>query len=351
MAPIKLVTIVGARPQFIKAFPLSRALKHAGEFDEIVVHTGQHFDEAMSDVFFSELEMEEPRYRFSIRSHTHGAMTAEMLSAVEGVLIEERPRAAIVFGDTNSTLAGALAAAKLQIPLVHIEAGLRSFNRTMPEEINRVVTDHLSALLLCPTAQAIRNLSREGIEHGVHRTGDLMYDATLLATPVAERRCDVLTRFGLAEKNYSVATVHRAANTDDAQSLGAVMDYIAQAARERPVVLALHPRTRKALERFGIGAERPGVVVSGPLGYLDMTKLLHHAALVLTDSGGVQKEAYFHRVPCIILRDETEWTELVEAGWNRLWRGGDFRPRREIADYGQGRAAEEIAGLLGRAFS
>jgi len=348
MARIKLVTVVGARPQFIKAFPLSRALKAAGQFEEILVHTGQHFDEAMSDVFFSELEMDEPRYRFSVQSGNHGAMTAEMLSAVEGVLLRERPRAAIVFGDTNSTLAGALAAAKLQIPLVHVEAGLRSFNRDMPEEINRVVADHLSALLLCPTAQAIRNLSREGIERGVHRTGDLMYDATLLATPVAERHSDALSRLGLENKGYCVATLHRAANTGDAQSLAGAIDYIEQAARERPVVLALHPRTRKALERFGIEAGRKGVIVTPPLGYLDMTKLVHHAALVLTDSGGLQKEAYFHRVPCITLRDETEWTELVEAGWNRLWRGDDFRPRREIADYGGGDAAGEIAGLLAR---
>ncbi|MBV8976627.1 MAG: UDP-N-acetylglucosamine 2-epimerase (non-hydrolyzing) [Alphaproteobacteria bacterium] len=351
MAPIKIVTVVGARPQFIKAFPLSRALKRCGAFEEVMVHTGQHFDDAMSAVFFSELEMEPPRHQFSVRARAHGAMTAEMLSAVEVALLEERPHAVIVFGDTNSTLAGALAAAKLQIPLVHVEAGLRSFNRAMPEEINRIVTDHLSTMLLCPTAQAIANLGSEGIAEGVHPCGDLMYDATLLTMPIAERRSNVIARLGLAERGYAVATVHRAANTDDPASLAAVVDYITDAARKRPVVLALHPRTRDALQRFGIDAQQPGMILSGPLGFLDMTKLVHHAALVLTDSGGLQKEAYFHRVPCITLRDETEWTETIACGWNRLWRGEDFRARREIGEYGDGHAADEIVGLLQKALS
>jgi UDP-GlcNAc3NAcA epimerase len=342
----KIVTVVGARPQFIKAFALSRALDKAQDFEEVVVHTGQHFDDNMSAVFFSELGMRPPRHHFSIRSSTPGAMTGEMLAAIERALVAEKPDAVIVYGDTNSTLAGALAAAKLSIPLVHIEAGLRSFNRRMPEETNRIVADHLSRMLICPTKVAVANLKREGITEGVHLTGDLMYDTTLFAIPLAEEKSQILERLGLAPGGYGIATVHRAQNTDDMRALGPLLDYIAEQANRQPIVFPVHPRTRAALTRAGLDAARRGIAVIEPLGYLDMCKLLHHAAVVLTDSGGVQKEAFFHRVPCVTLRDETEWTETIDCGWNRLWRTPGYAPRREISDYGRGDAAGEIVAVL-----
>jgi UDP-GlcNAc3NAcA epimerase len=341
-----LVTVVGTRPQFVKAFPLSRALGDSPDFREVMIHTGQHFDDNMSAVFFAELGIRPPDHHFAVTSTAHGAMTGEMLARIEQVLLSERPDAVVVYGDTNSTLAGALAAAKLGIALVHIEAGLRSFNRAMPEEINRVVADQLAQLLVCPTRAAIRNLKNEGITRGVHLTGDLMYDAMRLATPIAERASTVLERLGIAEKSYGVATVHRAANTDHDAALGPVLDYIAAEARKQPIVFPVHPRTVGAMKRAGLDPNRPGIMVIEPVGYLDMCKLLHHANLVLTDSGGVQKEAYFHRVPCVTLRDETEWTETVACGWNRLWRGPDYAPRRDIADYGGGDAAGEIVQLM-----
>lgn len=346
-----IVTVAGTRPQFVKAFALSRALGSAADFEETLIHTGQHFDDNMSAVFFSELGIPAPRHHFSIRGATHGAMTGEMLEGIERVLIEERPDAVVVYGDTNSTLAGALAAAKLHIPLVHIEAGLRSFNKRMPEEINRIVADHLSRILICPTRTAIANLRNEGVTNGVHLAGDLMYDATMLATPIAERSSTVLSRLGLAPKGYGVATIHRAANTDDAAALAPLLDYVAAAAAKQPIVFPVHPRTVSAMARAGLDPNRPGIVIVEPVGYLDMCKLLHHASVVLTDSGGVQKEAFFHRVPCVTLRDETEWTETVECGWNRLWREPDYKPRRDIADYGNGNAAGEIVAILREALA
>jgi UDP-GlcNAc3NAcA epimerase len=352
---MKIVTIAGARPQFIKAFALSRALAEAPDFDEVLIHTGQHFDDNMSAVFFTELGIRPPDHHFTISqsgSHSgHGAMTGEMLEKIEQVLIAEKPAAVIVYGDTNSTLAGALASAKLGIPLVHVEAGLRSFNRAMPEEINRVVADHVSDLLFCPTRAAVENLAREGVAKGVHRTGDLMYDAMRLATPIAERNSGILEAVGVTPKAYAVATIHRAANTDDPAALKPVLDYLAAQSKTRPVIFPVHPRTLAALKRAGLDPERDGIAVIAPVGYLDMCRLLHHAALVLTDSGGVQKEAYFHRVPCVTLRDETEWVETVENGWNRLWRGPDYAPRRDIDEYGDGHAAQEMVALLRRALS
>lgn len=343
----KLVTVVGARPQFIKAFALSRALSAASDFEEVLVHTGQHFDDNMSTVFFDELGIAPPRHHFTVSATTQGALTAEMLSNIEQVLIAERPDAVAVYGDTNSTLAGALAAVKHGgIKLVHIEAGLRSFNRDMPEETNRIVADHLSHILFAPTRVAVANLKREGIESGVHLVGDLMYDAMLLATPIAERASKITEMLGLKRREYGVATIHRAHNTGDAAALAPLIDYLAREAQEQPIVFPVHPRTVAALARAGLDPRRPGIVVIEPVGYLDMCRLLHDAAIVLTDSGGVQKEAYFHRVPCVTLRDETEWTETVEAGWNRLWRGPDYRPRRDIADYGDGNAAREIVEAL-----
>jgi UDP-GlcNAc3NAcA epimerase len=347
----KIATVVGARPQFIKAFALSRALKQAPDFEEILIHTGQHFDDNMSAVFFTELQIPPPRYHFAIHGGSHGTMTARMLEEIEDVLLQERPDAVVVYGDTNSTLAGALAAAKLRIPLIHIEAGLRSFDKRMPEEINRVVVDHLSDVLICPTRAATDNLAREGIARGTHLAGDLMYDAMRIATPVAERTSTILETLGLSPGGYGVATIHRAANTDDHAALARVLDFVAAEARGRPIVFPLHPRTLAAAAGSGLDPKRPGVRVIAPVGYLDMCRLLHHSSVVLTDSGGVQKEAYFHRVPCITLRDQTEWTETIECGWNRLWLSDGYKERREIPDYGDGNAAAQIVTIVRSALS
>jgi UDP-GlcNAc3NAcA epimerase len=341
---MKILTIVGARPQFIKAAAVSRAIQETDGLSEVMVHTGQHFDSNMSDVFFEELDIPKPRHHLDINGGGHGDMTGRMLMAIEPILLAEKPDWVIVYGDTNSTLAGSLAASKLHVPVAHVEAGLRSFNRRMPEEINRLVTDHLSTLHFCPTATAIANLAAEGVTKGVHHVGDVMYDATLFAIDKAEKNSGLIADMRLDLDGYAVATVHRAENTDDPHQLRAVIDFLHEQARKHPVVLPLHPRTQQAVSRMGMGLD--GLRVIGPVGYLDMAKLLHHAVEVYTDSGGLQKEAYFHRVPCITLRDETEWTETITHGWNRLWRGPDYVSRREIGEYGMGRAAFKIANLL-----
>lgn len=343
---MKLATVIGTRPQYVKAAPVSAAIAASDAIEETVIHTGQHFDDNMSGVFFRELKLPPPRYELNIHGGTHGKMTAQMLTAVEEILLASQPDAVMVYGDTNSTLAGALAAAKLNIPLMHVEAGLRSFNRRMPEEINRVMTDHLSDVLLCPTAQAITNLGAEGISQGIHHIGDVMYDATMLALPLAERDSNVLHQFGLMDKGYAVATVHRAENTDAADTMRKVVTYIADQAARQPIIWPLHPRTRINAAKFGIALDIPGVTLSEPLGFLDMCLLLDRAAIVFTDSGGVQKEAYFHRVPCVTLREETEWVETVTHGWNRLWTGPDYLPRCEIADYGAGDAAQKAVKAI-----
>lgn len=339
-------TVVGARPQFIKAAPVSHALVRAG-VREILVHTGQHFDALMSDVFFDELAIPKPAYNLEVNSLGHGAMTGRMLEKLEGAMLSEKPDIVLIYGDTNSTVAGALAAAKLHIPVAHVEAGLRSFNRRMPEEINRVMADHVSTLLFCPTSTAVANLAREGVTQGVHAVGDVMYDTTLAAIERSACRSDVLERLQVTPGAYAVSTIHRAENTDDKARFARVMAWLTKAAADMPVVMPVHPRTRKIMAARGV--EPANVRLIDPLGYLDMTRLVHHAAHVFTDSGGLQKEAYFHRVPCVTLRDETEWVETVEAGWNRLWEGPDFAPRREIADYGDGHSAERIAALLAQA--
>jgi UDP-GlcNAc3NAcA epimerase len=338
---MRIVTVVGARPQFVKAAPVSRALAAAG-YTEVLVHTGQHFDPEMSDVFFDDLELAPPDRNLGIAGGSHAAMTARMLEALEPVLVEEDPAAVVVYGDTNSTLAGALAAAKLQLPLAHVEAGLRSFNRAMPEEVNRVVADHVSTVLLCPTSTAMANLAAEGLRARSRLVGDVMYDAALHAGERAAGRSAVLERLGLADGQYFVATVHRAENTDEPEALRRVLDYLR--AQDLPVVLPLHPRTRVAAEQARLSTD--GLQIVSPLGYLDMTRLVKAAAGVLTDSGGLQKEAYFHHVPCVTLRSETEWVETVEAGWNRLWSVPEYAPRRNIDEYGDGRAAEAIVGAV-----
>lgn len=317
---ISVVTIVGARPQFIKAAAVSRVLRTAPGMKEVLVHTGQHYDESMSAIFFEELEIPPPDYHLGIGSGTHGAQTGRMMEAIEGVLQHECPSWVLVYGDTNSTLAGALAAAKLHLPVAHVEAGLRSFNRRMPEEINRVLTDHVSGLLFAPTLAAVVNLRREGIaESHIRLVGDVMYDAALFYGARADERSDVLERLDLVPKSYILGTIHRAENTDDPARLRAIFEAMVLASEELPVILPLHPRTRKALERRGaLGRASRCLRFLDPVGYLDMVRLERNARLIVTDSGGVQKEAFFYRVPCVTLRDETEWMELVALGWNRV---------------------------------
>ena len=321
MPLLSLTTIVGARPQFIKAAAVSRAIAAFNDrstdvrIDERIVHTGQHYDRRMSQVFFDELQIPRPAVNLEVGSGPHGRQTGLMLERIEAYLLETRPDWVLVYGDTNSTLAGALAAAKLHIPVAHIEAGLRSFNRRMPEELNRVLTDHVSDLLLCPTAQAVTNLAAEGITRGVHQVGDVMYDSVLFHARQAEERSDILSRLGLSPKQYYLATLHRAENTDDGARLDGIFTALQRCAY--PVVLPLHPRTRQVLgDRLAAADDR--IVLTDPVPYLDMLMLEKHARIILTDSGGVQKEAYWMGVPCVTLRDETEWTELVESGWNFL---------------------------------
>lgn len=341
----KILSVVGARPQFIKAAAVSRAIALAPDLTETMLHTGQHFDEDMSDVFFRELGIPHPQHRLNINGGLHGEMTGRMLVEIEAALLKEEPDVVLVYGDTNSTLAGALAAAKLHIPIAHVEAGLRSFNRQMPEEINRILTDHVSTWLFCPTNAAVANLSYEGITTGVYHVGDVMYDATLDAARRARVESRILQKLSLTPGSYALATVHRADNTDRQEALARVLAYLREAARLRPIVLPLHPRTRAAADRFGLNFD--GLLVIPPVSYLDMAQLLENCASVFTDSGGLQKEAYFHRKACITLRSETEWVETLDAGWNRLWISDTCLPSRsDIPDYGQGDAARKICAVL-----
>jgi UDP-GlcNAc3NAcA epimerase len=362
--PIKITTIVGARPQFIKAAAVSRALATHGAAGgrpvvERIVHTGQHYDANMSRVFFDELKIPEPAVNLEVGSGPHGKQTAAMLERLEKILLDDRPDWVLIYGDTNSTLAGALAAAKLHIPVAHVEAGLRSFNRRMPEEINRIVADVLAEVLFCPTDTAVANLAHEGITRGVHRVGDVMYDSVLFNTALAERSSRVLETLGMEPKSYYLATVHRAENTDDPERLAGIVRAFGHV--QRPIVLPLHPRTRKTL---GAGLEQMGgqVRIIDPVPYLDMLILEKNARLILTDSGGVQKEAYWFGVPCVTLRDETEWVELVHAGANtlvgadmaliletlaRLEAGGAENPAGTgVSLYGDGHSAEAIIRTL-----
>jgi UDP-N-acetylglucosamine 2-epimerase len=348
----RFVTVLGARPQFVKAGPLSRALR--ARATEILVHTGQHYDAGMSDVFFDELALPRPDHYLGIGGGAQGAQTGAMLAAVERVLEQEKPDAVIVFGDTNSTLAGALAAAKLQLPVAHVEAGLRSFNRRMPEEVNRVLTDHVSTWLFAPSEASAALLGREGLTHGVHVVGDIMRDAVDEHLPRARARASVVHRLSLAPRGFVAATIHRAENTDDRDRLSALVE--ALGALNQPVVLPLHPRTANRLAEFRISVPASVSVVE-PLGYLDMLALVASAACIATDSGGLQKEAFYAGTPCITLRSETEWTETVDAGWNVLCQPTPEALRAAVLHmssprppapllYGDGRAAERITELL-----
>lgn len=351
---MKVVSVVGNRPQFVKAAPLSRALR--SRVTEVLVHSGQHYDPDLADLFFDELGVPQPEHALEVGPGSPLGQLATMITRLEPLLIGEAPDAVLVYGDTTTTLAGALAAAKLGIPLAHVEAGLRSFDRTMPEEQNRVTTDHLSGLLLCPTPAAIANLAAEGITAGVHRVGDVMLDAALMFAPAAADRPgpDAL---GVAAGEYLLVTVHRAAATDTAEALRALVDLLCSV--DVPMVFPVHPRTRAKLEQAGLWGELEGhapLRLTGPVGYLDFTALLLTARGVLTDSGGVQKEAFFHRIPCITLRPTTEWVETVEGGFNRLVGMDRKLLHAALADltvpderpdyYGDGHASDQIADLV-----
>jgi len=352
----KILTVLGARPQFIKASVVSHAIAQSGSLAEVVVHTGQHFDANMSEVFFSELGMATPAYHLGIHGGMHGAMTGRMLAEVERVLLAEQPDAVLVYGDTNSTLAGALAAVKLHIPVAHVEAGLRSFNMAMPEEVNRILTDRISRWLFTPTVIAAQHLVREGFAaEQIIPVGDVMYDVALHHGARVPSEGGVLQDLGLKPKEYILATIHRAENTDHPQRLAVIVDALEETAKRLPVVWPLHPRTRAVLQQAGRldGLIRRLTLIE-PVGYLDMVQLEKYAAVIATDSGGVQKEAFFYQVPCVTVRDETEWVELVDAGWNRLAPPTHAQALRQVINealgscglpvkpYGDGDAAQRI---------
>lgn len=357
-----VLTVVGARPQFIKAAMVSRAIASGhspGELIETIIHTGQHYDANMSDLFFAEMAIPAPAVTLEFGGLSHGAMTGRLLEALEKEIVDGKPDVVLVYGDTNSTLAGALAAAKCHVPVAHVEAGLRSFNRAMPEEINRVLTDHVSSFLFCPTGTAVQNLEREGIAQGVHHVGDVMFDAALVFGELADKRSSVLADLGLRSGCYRLATVHRAENTDAPHRLRSIFAALSELATDScPMILPLHPRTARSVERIG-GREKVAANKSlrliDPVGFLDMVQLEKNAQLILTDSGGVQKEAYFHGVPCVTLRDETEWVETVKAGWNQI-AGAETATILEavesagsgahITEYGEGNASEHIVEHL-----
>jgi UDP-N-acetylglucosamine 2-epimerase len=347
----RVLSVVGNRPQFIKSAPLSEALGNRS-VEEVVLHTGQHYDRELSEVFFEELGLTPPRHRLEPGSGTHAEQTARMLPGIESAILAERPDCVLVYGDTNSTLAGALAAVKVHVPVAHVEAGLRSFDRTMPEEVNRVVVDAVSELLFCPADGAVANLRREGRTEGVHQVGDVMYDASLRLAPLARARSGALAEHGVEPGRYVLATIHREANVEP-EPLRSLLDGLARV--DEPVLLPAHPRTRAMIDRQGIELG-PRLRLLPPLGYLDLAALASQARVVATDSGGLQKEAYWYGVPCVTLRETTEWVETVEAGWNVL-AGTDAEtvagaiaaaapPAERPALYGDGRAAERIAELL-----
>jgi len=394
---MKIITIVGARPQFIKAAAVSRAIqvfnqRHRSkkQIQELLVHTGQHYDYLMDKVFFEELELPNPDYHLGVGSGSHAKQTAMMLERIETVLQKEKPKVVIVYGDTNSTLAGALAAAKLNLPVAHVEAGLRSYNRTMPEEVNRILTDHLSTFLFCPTDQAVKNLSKEGIKDGktilVKKVGDVMYDSVLYYSELAEKKSTILQDLKLVGPqsalrhaprrvhgspephmvqgavripNYYLATLHRAENTDNPKPLKSILSALNEIAKDVPVILPLHPRTKKMIKAYRLFSKTQRIKLTDPVSYLDMLKLEKNAKAILTDSGGVQKEAYWFGVPCFTLRDETEWIETVRSGWNVLVGRGEKRIIEEVKRnerrkkppkkkwiFGDGKASEKIVRTI-----
>jgi UDP-N-acetylglucosamine 2-epimerase len=348
---MKIISVVGARPEFIQAMPLSKVLRQ--KHQEILVHTGQHYDYLMSQAFFDDLGIQPPDYNLGVGSGLQGYQTARMLEEMEKVLLAEKPDLVVVRGDTNSTLAGALAASKLHIPIAHVEAGERSYNRRMPEEINRILTDRVSEFLFCASREAVIRLGDEGIRQHVYWVGDVMYDVLLQMLPVARGKSSILARLGLKPRGYALITIHRPANADDAARMGKII--AALNAIEEPIVFPIHPRTRNSLAEMDI-AFAPHIKVIDPVGYFDMIVLEENARLIATDSGGVQREAYFLKKPCLTLRDETEWTATVASGWNLLV-GADselirrawftFQPPEEYPLlFGDGQAAEQIVRIL-----
>ncbi len=379
---LKIASIVGARPQFIKYFPVSKAIEKFNDqygnlSEDILIHTGQHYDYSMSKVFFDELGIKEPDYHLGVGSGTHGEQTGKIIQKIETVLFNESPDMVLVYGDTNSTLGGALAAAKLKIPVVHIEAGLRSFNKHMPEEINRILTDHASTFLICPTETAIKNLVTEGFSNiinngkvipfknfymdkqakdikidsnnpSVINTGDVMYDALLYSMKIAEEKSVILDSLDLKDKDYYLLTLHRAENTDNREKLEEIIKFVNSISENRTVLFPMHPRTTKIYKDIKIRFDK-NIRIIEPLGYFDILQLLNNSKLVMTDSGGMQKEAYWLKIPCITLRDETEWVETVQSGWNVLYK--NYNGNYNISDvnrtcYGDGKAAERIVKFI-----
>ena len=359
---MKILTILGARPQFIKAAAVSRAIRSNNDIEEVIVHTGQHFDKNMSEIFFEQLDIPRAQYNLNISSLSHGAMTGRMLEKVESIFQNETFNYCMVYGDTNSTLAGALAAVKLQVPLAHVEAGLRSYNSAMPEEINRIITDRVSNILFCPTSVAVNNLKNESFPffltdsqpQRIVNVGDVMLDAVVHYRKLAEITVD-LSDFGLTDKEFVLCTLHRQENTDNESNLRNILKALRHIAKQIPVVLPLHPRTRAKILSYRDNQMLEGLLVLSPLSYLEMQRLQMSANMILTDSGGVQKEAFFHEIPCITLREETEWPETLENGWNKL-AGSDVSviidhfERQEHPSsqnksfFGDGNAAEKIIG-------
>lgn len=355
----KIATIVGARPQFIKAAAVSRAIRksYADKIDEVLIHTGQHYDENMSDVFFSELDIPQPKHNLDISGGLHGEMTGRMLASIEAVLIKEKPDWVLIYGDTNSTLAGALAAVKLNIPVAHVEAGLRSFNMRMPEEINRILSDRISSLLFCPTETAVENLGNEGITKGVYNTGDVMYDVALFYQEQAKQQSLILKKLDLVGNQFALATCHRAENTDDPARLEGILSALAEIAQHFPVIFPLHPRTRKLIELHKLTGFLSELIVTEPLAFLDMVAVVQSAKVILTDSGGVQKEAFYYGVPCVTMRDETEWVETIRLGGNTLAGASKSRivevalnstypSSNDEVPYGDGSASKQILEII-----
>ena len=350
---MKILTVLGARPQFIKAGSVSREISKHSDIEEVIVHTGQHYDVNMSDIFFDEMKIPKPNYFLGIGGKSHGAMTGQMIEKIEEVVLKENPDWLMVYGDTNSTLAGAIVASKLHIKLAHIEAGLRSFNMKMPEEVNRILTDRVSNILLCPTDTAIENLKKEGydgLECSVVKSGDVMQDGAIFYKNLALKPLDDI------DEGYLLCTVHRAENTDDEKRLREIFEALNEIAKEKQIILPLHPRTKKTIEALEINTEK--LTIIEPVGYLEMVWLIDNCSLVMTDSGGLQKEAYFFEKPCITLRDETEWVELIENGFNLLV-GADkekivnayhsnnkFIKNGSLDLYGSGKASQKIIKSL-----
>lgn len=350
---MKILTVVGARPQFIKAAAVSNIIRK--EHEEILVHTGQHYDENMSKIFFEELKIPKPDYNLGVGSGGHGKQTGTMLIELEELYLKEKPDMVLVYGDTNSTFAGALCASKLLIPVAHIEAGLRSFNMNMPEEQNRILTDHISKYLFVPTTSAIKNLRSEGITNGVHNVGDVMYDATLNFSKISKEKSKIMQELNLSEDEFILATIHRAENTNDINRLRNIIEALNESGQQ--IILPLHPRTKKYMDDYNL-AFKDNIKIIEPVGYLEMISLEMHCKKIITDSGGVQKEAFFMNKPCITMRDETEWVETVENGWNIVV-GTDkakildgivnFVPNKVQQNiFGDGHAAEKILKIINK---